>query len=42
MEPVDILEVEDYRVVTVATATGWYSALILDDGVEVIEDVEVG
>lgn len=32
---------EDWRLLTVATATGWYTVAILDDGVELIESVDL-
>ena len=33
--------VEDWRLVVVPTARGWRACLLWDDGVEVVEDVEV-
>ena len=35
-------DVEDFRVVVVATASGWRAWIVYDDGVELVEDVEVG
>lgn len=37
--PVDV--VEDYRVEVVVTDRGWYAVALMDDGVEVLEEVEV-
>lgn len=39
MRVVDV--VEDYRLIVVATRSGWQTFAILDDGVELLEQVDV-
>lgn len=36
-----VTDVEDYRVMIMITARGWYTVVLYDDGLEVVESVEV-
>lgn len=37
----DVRDVEDYRLVVIPSRSGWKTWAVMDDGVELVEDVDV-